>query len=117
MGIFENIVRKILFESVAIGDTIQAIQNKKKVRINYMGDNNIPRGERTIQPYVVGKTKRGNLAIRAYQEQGATATITPGWKIFLLNKITQWNELGENFQIRQDYAQGDKSFPIITQKI
>lgn len=117
MGIFETIVRKILLENVAVGNTIQAIDNKKKVRINYLGDNNVPKGERIIQPYLVGKTKRGNLAIRAYQEQGFTATITPGWKIFLLNKISEWNELDETFETRTDYAQGDKNFPQITHKI
>ncbi len=117
MGIFESIVRKILIESAQVGDIIQAINNKKKVKINYLGDNNIPKGERIIQTYVVGKTKRGNLAIRAYQEQGFTATITPGWKIFLLNKIAEWNELEDTFEIRSDYAQGDKNFPTITHKV
>lgn len=115
---FENKVKNLLFESVTLSAVIDAINNKKMVKLNYMGDDNSPNGERIIEPYLIGKTTANNLAIRAFETEGYTKTFVPDWKIFLLDKITNWEVLDQNFEIRTNYNQyGDKSFSQITAKI
>ncbi len=115
---FESTIRRILNENATVSEVINAIDNKNRVKISYNGDNNTPSGERVIEPYLIGKTTAGNLAIRAYQAQGVTATMVPEWKIFILNKIVSWAPMEETFELRQDYNQyGDQSFTQITKKI
>lgn len=118
MESFESIITRILTENASINDVVSSIKGKNLVEINYIGDQNTPSGKRVIEPYLIGKTTAGNLAIRAFQTKGTTATIVPEWKIFILNKITSWVPMEETFEIRQNYNQyGDKSFTTITEKI
>lgn len=115
---FETKIKSLLIESTTVSAVIDAINKKQMVKINYMGDNNAPSGERTIEPYLIGKTTAGNLAIRAFETEGYTKTFVPDWKIFILDKISTWEVLQQNFEIRANYNQyGDKSFSQITAKI
>lgn len=115
---FESIVKRLLVESANVTDIIAAIENKKVVKINYLGDENVPSGERIIEPFLLGKTTAGNLAIRAFETSGFTKTFVPNWKIFIVNKISMWEPTEETFTIRNDYNKyGDKSFNQITKKV
>lgn len=110
---FEEAVVTILSEGVAVTPIFDQLKNNemKLVKINYLGDTGVPQGERVIEPYLLGSTIAGNLAIRAYQSSGVTQTEQPGWKIFLIDKITSWQVLEQTFTIRDDYERnGDRMF-------
>ena len=114
---FESKIRSLLTEAT-VSEIIDAINKKQMVKINYAGDGTISNGERTIEPYLIGKTTAGNLAVRAFETEGYTKTFVPDWKIFLLDKITSWQILDQNFESRANYSQyGDKSFSQITAKL
>lgn len=115
---FESKIKSLLTETTTVSEIVDAINKKQMVKINYIGDNNAPSGERTIEPYLVGKTTAGNLAVRAFETEGYTKTFVPDWKIFIVDKITSWVPLEQNFEIRPNYNEyGDKSFSQITAKI
>lgn len=78
---------------------IDAIKNRHVIYIWYQGDETVNRGFRTIHPYLLGKTTKGNIAVRAWQEAGASDSNKksnrdndqlPGWRLFLLDGITSW---------------------------
>ena len=85
----------VLSEAVAQNRVVAAITNHTVIRIYYSGDKTIRKGYRTIEPYTVGISKKGNIILRAYQRGGETDSIVPGWKLFRLKFITRWNELNE----------------------
>jgi len=72
--LFNNIknFRQLLKEGVGEGDIIDAIENNKILYIYYAGDNTTLKGYRTIKPFVLGKTSKGNLVLRAWQENGSS---------------------------------------------
>lgn len=71
-----------------------AIKKRYEVKINYTADDEQSgRGERLIQPVTYGKSKSGNLVIRAFQPFGDTKTKTPHWKMFRIDKIDKWTPL------------------------
>jgi predicted DNA-binding transcriptional regulator YafY len=114
MKSFSDLVWSILREeklitegSVNLSNLRQAIISKNKMEIYYEGDATLPSGTRVIHPYLYGLTIAGNPAVRAYQEQGKTKTITPGWKIFRLDRIRRVKYLRNDFfeinpQFRKD---------------
>lgn len=115
---FSILFEEILTESVEVNKIIAAINNKKAVEIYYNGDNITAKGRRKIYPHLLGRTIAGNLAIRAYQPEGSTATYVPEWKIFIIDKIANWTELEEIFEIAPKYNQyGDQMFNRIDAKI
>jgi hypothetical protein len=117
---FEQTVVSILNEGITFSQILKQLKTGQKslVKINYLGDDNIPKGERIIEPYLLGRTIADNAGIRAYQVRGVTQTIQPGWKIFLVNKIVSWEVLDEPFTIRNDYRKyGDQLFKKITNQI
>jgi hypothetical protein len=90
--IFEETQNKtnLLSEGISDSEVKAAIQGKYNVRIKYRDyDDGTPPSNRYIQIYVLGLTKAGNEAIRAFQINGWSKT-TPrhgAWKIFRLDKI------------------------------
>lgn len=117
---FEETVSTLLNESVAVTPILNQLKNNetKVVRINYLGDTGVPQGIRNIEPYLLGSTIAGNLGIRAYQIAGVTQTEQPGWKIFLIDKITSWEVLDQTFIIRDDYKEiGDRMFSSISAQL
>lgn len=84
----------LLTESVDVSMVSDAIKNRYRVVINYVGDpeHGIADGIRTIEVYAYGLTKAGNPVIRAYQPYGDTVTTTPNWKFFRLDRITSWKQ-------------------------
>jgi hypothetical protein len=120
--------RRLLKEYTDRGDIVNAIDNREILFIYYAGDDTIRRGYRTIEPHVLGfiKTKdgQGDLAVRAWQQAGASDTYKnpigrwaknpprerheknhsypnnkeqPGWRLFKLSGINNILPTGRNF--------------------
>lgn len=106
-------------EEVKVQDIKDAITNKKVIEIYYNGDTDYSaKGQREIYPHLLGNTIGGNLAIRAYQPKGSTATYVPEWKIFRIDRIARWRDLSQNFEIAPKYNPlGDKMFNQIFIKL
>ena len=86
------------------------------------GDEPGGRGLREIEPVCLGRMRgTTNLAVRAWDEDGASHTAykgeqpLPGWRILLLPKILSLKPTGENFtQMRPNFnPNGDKSMSSI----
>jgi hypothetical protein len=89
--ILEEIQKQLdlLSEAVSEDEIIKAINGKYNVNITYRDyDDGTPPSRRYIQIYVLGTTRAGNQAIRAYQIGGNTAkTQVTGWKTFRVDRI------------------------------
>lgn len=99
MKLFENILNRILLiESVSVDDVEDAIDNHKRIIINYhsKGENKNS-GARVIEVYAYGLTKAGNPVIRCFQPYGDTTTRVPSWKFFRLDRITAWKPTKQTF--------------------
>ena len=88
-----NIFEKLILENVNRSEVIKAIDSRYRVNIDYMGDDETEPGKRTIEIYAFGMSRSGNLIIRAYQGFGKTTTVNPGWKIFRLDRINNWQPI------------------------
>ena len=89
----------ILKESVEQNRVIDAIKKRIEIRVNYSSDDDPKgRGERIIQPVAYGLSKSGNPVVRAFQPFGDTKTKVPHWKLFRLDKFTQWKPLKRHFE-------------------
>lgn len=109
---------KGLLNEVASIDHIQnAIRNKQKVIIYYDGDEPGGKGLRIIEPVCLGRSKKNNLVLRAWDDEGAShrgflgLRPMPGWRLFKVDKIVSFKPTGENFETaRPNYnPNGDKS--------
>ena len=59
-----------------------AIASRRVVSFNYGG---LPR---KVEPFLIGETTAGNLALRGYQTGGSSRSgLVPGWHLFSLSKI------------------------------
>lgn len=105
MELLENIYNKILLtESVDVDDVNDAIDNHKRVIINYHTrgeDNNT--GARVIEVYAYGLTKAGNPVIRCFQPYGDTTSRVPSWKFFRLDRISEWQPTEQTFNRPADF--------------
>lgn len=99
MNLLEDIINKVILEEdVEINDINDAIDNHKRVIINYHSkgeDNNT--GARVIEVYAYGLTKAGNPVIRAFQPYGDTTSRVPSWKFFRLDRISAWKPTNQTF--------------------
>lgn len=111
MDFLASIISGLLLEEANKDSVIDAVKKHYEVNINYKADDD-PKGngERIIQPCVYGTTQAGNPAIRAFQPYGDTKTKVPHWKIFLLDKIVNWESHPENvFQEPPNFnSKGDR---------
>jgi predicted DNA-binding transcriptional regulator YafY len=66
-----------------------AIKNKWVVTIRYLGDHVNPGGWRDVEPYCLGITKAGNMALRAFQVKGDSETPhnLPNWRLFRMDRV------------------------------
>lgn len=92
-----NVKKFRLNEWVSRDSIADAIKNKDIVFIYYAGDETVNKGYRTIEPFVLGRSKAGNLVLRAWQQAGATDSGNnptrrndelPGWRLFRVDGIT-----------------------------
>ena len=94
----KSILKRILAEGVSDEKVLDAIHNKYYVRIRYddggddhgVGD---PKGSRVIQPFAMGRTKKGNPVVRAFQIDGNSRKGAPNWKFFRLDRIKSWRPM------------------------
>ena len=82
-----------------------AIQNKRILEWNY------PPGKRWIEPHALGRSADGNLLLRAYQIDGASASGEhEWWKLFRVDRAGSVSPSGQGFDgPRPEYRQGDRA--------
>lgn len=103
----ELILESLLKEEAMQADVIDSIKKRYEVGINYASDNSQKgNGYRIIQPVAYGKTKTGNLVIRAFQPYGDTKTKIPSWKMFRLDRIEKWEPM-KNHKFKEPPTNGD----------
>jgi hypothetical protein len=119
---------KLLTEAVSNEVIKKAIEDRYDVRITYRDyDDGTPPSKRYLQVYVLGKTKSGNQAIRAYQLFGESVKSKQGgWKTFRTDRIESfeltkkrwWNPISDYIQNIPPYNQlGDDSFISIDAQV
>lgn len=105
MELLERIYNSLLLtESVGIDEVNDALDNHKRVIINYRSkgeDKNT--GARVIEVYAYGLTKAGNPCIRAFQPYGDTTSRVPSWKFFRLDRIIEWKPTEQTFDRPADF--------------
>ncbi len=63
-------------------DVVFAIENRWVIRFNYDGC------PRVVEPYLLGETTKGTVALRGYQTEGTSRNgKVPGWRLFQLSMI------------------------------
>ena len=113
----QETLKSLICEIAAIDSVVNAIKNKQKVVIYYDGDEPGGKGLRIIEPVCLGRSKRNNLVLRAWDDEGAShrgllgTRPMPGWRLFRLDKILTLKPTGEVFdEIRPNFnINGDKS--------
>lgn len=95
-----DILQTILSETVTPKEVNDAIDNKIQVIINYNDEENHAPNKRLIEPYAYGLTKNGNAVIRAYQYEGDTYRGKPKWKLFRLDRISNWQPTEQHFNMQ-----------------
>ena len=92
------LLEQILNESVSMDDINDAMDNHKRVIINYhTNGENFATGARVIEVYAYGLTKAGNPVIRAFEPYGDTTTRVPRWKFFRLDRISSQKPTEQTF--------------------
>ena len=106
--LYQLLEQILLDESVSINDINDAIDNHKRIIINYHSKGeDVATGARVIEVYAYGLTKAGNSVIRAFQPFGDTTTKVPSWKFFRLDRISAWKDTGQIFSSpASDYYHG-----------
>jgi len=119
-----GILRSLICE-IASYDAIQdAVRNKKVVSIYYEGDDDgqfTGKGQRIIEPVCFGRSKTGKFVVRAWEREGASyrgskgTRPMPGWRFFLVDKISSFNDTLEKFDTPRPgfNPNGDKSMNSI----
>lgn len=75
-----------------INEIRAAIATRSRLRIKYEP------GERVVEPHAVGLGSSGQVLLRAYQTDGASASGEPhDWKLFRADKIQRLETLPDHF--------------------
>ena len=109
--------KEVIPEAVSFDDLQKAIKNLDVITITYDGDEPGGKGYRTVYPVCLGRSKSGNLVLRAYDIEGASHRASlglkplPSWRMFRIDKTFTFNRNGEKFsELPADYnPNGDKS--------
>jgi len=109
--------KDVLTEAVSFDDLQKAIKSLDVITITYDGDEPGGKGYRTVYPVCLGRSKAGNLVLRAYDIEGASHRAAlglkplPSWRMFRIDKTFTFNRTGEKFnELPVDYnPNGDKS--------
>lgn len=80
-------------EVIDIVDVIgAAIVRRHRLEIDY------PPGKRIVEPHVLGRSREGNLLLRAFQTSGASASGEHhNWKLFRVDRMGTVHDTGEKF--------------------
>lgn len=110
-------------ENAKMNILCNAIRQKKRVRFYYSAQRNdtnqtkrrIEPGIRVVEPHLLGTTRKGNLAIRAYYVTGETrSAIHSKWRLYRLDRMISKRGmkgielLNETFHKRSGYSDTDK---------
>lgn len=114
-------LRGLLLEIASLETVQNAIKRRQVCIINYDGDEPGGKGVREIEPVALGKSKAGNLVMRAWDREGASHTAykgeqpLPSWRLFRLDKILSMKPTGEVYNTpRPGYNfNGDKSMTSV----
>ena len=114
-------LRGLLLEIASIETVQNAVNGRQVCIVYYDGDEPGGRGLREIEPVALGKSKAGNLVMRAWDREGASHTgykgeqPLPGWRLFRLDKVLSCKPSGEVYnEPRPNYNfNGDKSMTTI----
>lgn len=127
----KNLYEQVLNETVERSKIINAIENKQRLTIYYIGDKTVTRGWRTIEPFCYGVNKFGNPCLRAWQERGVSdsyppgknganggkvdpLTHIPGWRMFRIDGIKSLSVGWDKFKDpRPKYNPDDKDMTTI----
>ena len=114
---------QLITEAASIDDIRKAIDQKQVCSIYYDGDEPGGKGLREIEPVALGRSKKGNLVFRAWDQSGASHTAylqdphspKPGWRLFRVDRTTMFKPLRKNFtKARPGYNfDGDKDMTSI----
>jgi predicted DNA-binding transcriptional regulator YafY len=111
----------LILEIASVDSVRKSIEDKQKIIMYYDGDEPGGKGLRLIEPVALGRSKRGNLVVRAWDEEGAShrgylgTRPMPGWRLFKLDKIVSYKPSGQNFDTpRPNFnSNGDKDMTSI----
>jgi predicted DNA-binding transcriptional regulator YafY len=110
-------LKYVISEAASLGDVQDSIKRKSVTIIYYDGDDNGGKGLRTIEPVCLGYSKKGNLVLRAWEQEGSSwsaknkGNFLPGWRLFRLDKIFTYKPTMDKFiEVRPNYnPMGDRS--------
>lgn len=82
-----------------------AIENRLRLRIDYEP------GERLVEPHAFGRSAAGDLLLRAYQVEGASASGEhEHWKLFRVDRIRDFGPDDTSSEApRSGYKRGDRA--------
>lgn len=114
-------IKSLIKEAAPISDVERSIKDKIVTQIFYDGDEPGGRGLRLIEPVCLGRSKKGNLVLRAWDLEGSSHTAQigeqplPGWRLFRIDKIFTYKPTLDNFSVeRPGYnPNGDKSMTSV----
>lgn len=106
--LLEVVGKDMLNEDVVTPAAVtDAINKKVIVKIHYDDQTHHATGTRFIEPFAYGVSKAGNDVLRAFQvETGPNGSVrgAPKWKLFRLDRITDWKPTKTEFQLTPDQA-------------
>ena len=98
-----SVFKSLLTEIASVDSVRKSIEDRQKIVMYYDGDEPGGKGLRLIEPVALGRSKKGNLVLRAWDDEGAShrgylgTRPVPGWRLFKLDKILSYKPTGENF--------------------
>jgi len=116
-----NVFKGLLNEIASLDSIQDAIKKKQICIIYYDGDEPGGKGLRQIEPVCLGRSRRKNLVVRAWDSEGAShrgflgTRPMPGWRLFKVDKILSFKPTGEVFVTpKPNYnPSGDKSMTSV----
>lgn len=103
-----NLAQELILETVNRDLILKSLENRKIVNFWYDDPddpNEVMPGYREVEPYVYGKhRKTGNDVMRGWLIRGTSKTgeidpsVKPGWRLFRINRMNNWQERKENFK-------------------
>jgi hypothetical protein len=116
-----NLYKEVILESVDIKDIQNTLNSNMGVNISYQDNSKDSNsGPRYCQVFALGKTSKGNAAIRVYQVSGPNLKRdkqgnTIHWKTFRVDRIESWSPTNFKFYAPPDglyNALGDATLNI-----
>jgi hypothetical protein len=95
-------------------DLMSAIENREPVLVHYNGE------VRPIEPHLLGRTTRGNLAVRVWQLAGGSRSQhpVPGWRMMRLDRITHLERIDAIARVpRPEYNPDDQHMAEILARV